>query len=198
MTLIPYLESSGEHKSKPTQHSVKQLQSFGIMPDVIVARCDRPVEPSILKKIALFCNVKEDCVIENLTLPVLYEAPIMLENAGLAEIAMRELGISDRQKKCDLSEWNEMLDRIKNSTGEVTVSLVGKYVKLHDSYLSIAEALRHAGWENGVRVNINWIDSESLTRVTAPKLLAGTDGTRRFWDPRYGRNDSGGGICKDQ
>ena len=146
------------------------------MPDVIVARCDRPVEPSILKKIALFCNVKEDCVIENLTLPVLYEAPIMLENAGLAEIAMRELGISDRQKKCDLSEWNEMLDRIKNSTGEVTVSLVGKYVKLHDSYLSIAEALRHAGWENGVRVNINWIDSESLTRVTAPKLLAGTDG----------------------
>jgi len=176
VTLIPYLESSGEHKSKPTQHSVKQLQSFGIMPDVIVARCDRPVEPSILKKIALFCNVKEDCVIENLTLPVLYEAPIMLENAGLAEIAMRELGISDRQKKCDLSEWNEMLDRIKNSTGEVTVSLVGKYVKLHDSYLSIAEALRHAGWENGVRVNINWIDSESLTRVTAPKLLAGTDG----------------------
>lgn len=176
VTLIPYLESSGEHKSKPTQHSVKQLQSFGIMPDVIVTRCDRPVEPSILKKIALFCNVKEDCVIENLTLPVLYEAPIMLENAGLAEIAMRELGISDRQKKCDLSEWNEMLDRIKNSTGEVTVSLVGKYVKLHDSYLSIAEALRHAGWENGVRVNINWIDSESLTRVTAPKLLAGTDG----------------------
>lgn len=176
VTLIPYLESSGEHKSKPTQHSVKQLQSFGIMPDVIVARCDRLVEPSILKKIALFCNVKEDCVIENLTLPVLYEAPIMLENAGLAEIAMRELGISDRQKKCDLSEWNEMLDRIKNSTGEVTVSLVGKYVKLHDSYLSIAEALRHAGWENGVRVNINWIDSESLTRVTAPKLLAGTDG----------------------
>ena len=176
VTLIPYLESSGEHKSKPTQHSVKQLQSFGIMPDVIVARCDRPVEPSILKKIALFCNVKEDCVIENLTLPVLYEAPIMLENAGLAEIAMRELGISDRQKKCDLSEWNEMLDRIKNSTGEVTVSLVGKYVKLHDSYLSIAEALRHAGWENGVRVNINWNDSESLTRVTAPKLLAGTDG----------------------
>lgn len=176
VTLIPYLESSGEHKSKPTQHSVKQLQSFGIMPDVIVARCDRPVEPSILKKIALFCNVKEDCVIENLTLPVLYEAPIMLENAGLAEIAMRELGISDRQKKCDLCEWNEMLDRIKNSTGEVTVSLVGKYVKLHDSYLSIAEALRHAGWENGVRVNINWIDSESLTRVTAPKLLAGTDG----------------------
>lgn len=176
VTLIPYLESSGEHKSKPTQHSVKQLQSFGIMPDVIVARCDRPVEPSILKKIALFCNVKEDCVIENLTLPVLYEAPVMLEHAGLAEIVMRELRIDAKAEDCDLTEWNEMLDRIKNSAGEVTVSLVGKYVKLHDSYLSIVEALRHAGWENGVEVRINWIDSESLTRVTAPKLLAGSAG----------------------
>lgn len=176
VTLIPYLESSGEHKSKPTQHSVKQLQSFGIMPDIIVTRCDRPVEPSILKKIALFCNVKEDCVIENLTLPVLYEAPIMLENAGLAKIALRELGIADTPKECDLTEWKEMLGRIKNSAGEVTVSLVGKYVKLHDSYLSIVEALRHGGWENGVKVFINWIDSESLTRMTAAKLLAGSDG----------------------
>lgn len=176
VTLIPYLESSGEHKSKPTQHSVKQLQSFGIMPDIIVARCDRPVEPSILKKIALFCNVKEDCVIENLTLPVLYEAPIMLENAGLAEIALRELGIRNTPEECDLTEWKEMLERVKNSGGEVTISLVGKYVKLHDSYLSIAEALRHGGWENGVKVSINWIDSESLTRMTASRLLSGSDG----------------------
>lgn len=176
VTLIPYLESSGEHKSKPTQHSVKQLQSFGIMPDIIVARCDRPVEPSILKKIALFCNVKEDCVIENRTLPVLYEAPVMLENAGLAKIALRELGLSQEQEKFDLSGWNEMLDRIRNSAGKVTISLVGKYVKLHDSYLSIVEALYHGGWENGVRVTIHWIDSEELTRVTAPKLLDGSDG----------------------
>lgn len=176
VTLIPYLESSGEHKSKPTQHSVKQLQSFGIMPDIIVTRCDRPVEPSILKKIALFCNVKEDCVIENLTLPVLYEAPMMLENAGLAKIALRELGILNTPQECDLTEWKEMLKRIKNSTGEVTISLVGKYVKLHDSYLSIVEALRHGGWENGVKVFINWVDSESLTRMTASKLLAGSDG----------------------
>lgn len=176
VTLIPYLESSGEHKSKPTQHSVKQLQSFGIMPDIIVTRCDRPVEPSILKKIALFCNVKEDCVIENQTLPVLYEAPIMLENAGLAKIALRELGLSGDQGECDLTGWNEMLDRIRNSTGEVAISLVGKYVKLHDSYLSIVEALYHGGWENGVRVRIHWIDSEELTKVTAPKLLNGSDG----------------------
>lgn len=100
VTLIPYLESSGEHKSKPTQHSVKQLQSFGIMPDIIVARCDRPVDdPSIFRKIALFCNVKEDCVIENLTLPVLYEAPIMLEEAGLAKIVLRELGQRESRRR---------------------------------------------------------------------------------------------------
>lgn len=176
VTLIPYLESSGEHKSKPTQHSVKQLQSFGIMPDVIVTRCDRPVEPSILKKIALFCNVKEDCVIENLTLPVLYEAPVMLEKAGLAKIVLRELGLSQAQEECELTEWNEMLQRIKNSTKEVTIALVGKYVKLHDSYLSIVEALRHGGWENRVKVKINWIDSEELTQETAAKLLSGADG----------------------
>lgn len=162
VTLIPYLESSGELKSKPTQHSVKQLQSFGIMPDIIVARCDRPIEASILKKLALFCNVKEDCVIENLTLPVLYEAPMMLERAGLADIALRELGIETTPKPCDLNDWKQMLNRIMSSTGEVTVSLVGKYVKLHDSYLSVAEALRHGGFENGVRVTINWVDSEEL------------------------------------
>lgn len=176
VTLIPYLESSGEHKSKPTQHSVKQLQSFGIMPDVIVARCDRPVEPSILKKIALFCNVKEDCVIENRTLPVLYEAPMMLEEAGLASIALRELDIKKTPLECDLSDWEQMLRRIKNSEKEVRIALVGKYIKLHDSYLSIVEALRHGGFENSVKVEIRWIDSEELTKETASALLFGCDG----------------------
>ena len=176
VTLIPYLESSGELKSKPTQHSVKQLQSFGIMPDIIVARCDRRVEPSILKKIALFCNVKEDCVIENRTLPVLYEAPIMLEDAGLAEIALRELGLEKEAKPCDLMEWKQMLRRIENSSREIKISLVGKYIKLHDSYLSIVEALYHGGWENGVRVQINWVDSETVTRESAPRVLGGSSG----------------------
>lgn len=176
VTLIPYLESSGELKSKPTQHSVKQLQSFGIMPDIIVARCDRPIEASILKKLALFCNVKEDCVIENLTLPVLYEAPMMLERAGLADIALRELGIETAPKPCDLNDWKQMLNRIMSSTGEVTVSLVGKYVKLHDSYLSVAEALRHGGFENGVRVTINWVDSEELDAENVKEKLGDSDG----------------------
>ena len=117
VTLVPYLKSSGEHKSKPTQHSVKELQSFGIMPDLIIMRCDEPVDESIRRKIALFCNVKEDCVIENLTLPILYQAPLMLEENGLAEIVCRELSIPC--PPCDLTEWKEMLKRIENSRGEV-------------------------------------------------------------------------------
>lgn len=173
VTLIPWLTSSGEHKSKPTQHSVKELQSFGIMPDVIVARCDRPVESSVLKKIALFCNVKEDCVIENRTLPVLYEAPVMLEKAGLARVALRELSLPDTP--CDLSEWIAMLDRVKSCRRMATIALVGKYVRLHDSYLSVAEALSHAGWENGVRVTIRWVDSDQEAAALREQLL-GADG----------------------
>lgn len=175
VTLIPYLESSKEHKSKPTQHSVKELQSFGITPDIIVARCSLPVEPSVLKKIALFCNVKEDCVIQNLTLPVLYEAPLMLEEAGLAEIAMRELSLMPKAP-CDLAEWKHMVERIKECRSEVRIALVGKYVQLHDSYLSVAEALSHGGWDNGVQVKIDWIDSERLTPENAAQILGEADG----------------------
>ena len=174
VTLIPYLESSGEHKSKPTQHSVKELQSFGIMPDVIVARVDQPVERSVLKKIALFCNVKEDCVIENRTLPVLYEAPVMLERAGLAKIVLRELSLPDSQP--DLGDWQAMLERIRDCQRTVRIALVGKYVKLHDSYLSVAEALRHGGFENGVQVSIDWVDSEQITPDTVQALLGEADG----------------------
>lgn len=174
VTLIPYLESSGEHKSKPTQHSVKELQSFGIMPDVIVARVDQPVERSVLKKIALFCNVKEDCVIENRTLPVLYEAPVMLERAGLAKIVLRELSLPDSQP--DLGDWQAMLERIRSCQRTVRIALVGKYVKLHDSYLSVAEALRHGGFENGVQVSIDWVDSEQITPDTVQALLGEADG----------------------
>lgn len=174
VTLIPYLESSGEHKSKPTQHSVKELQSFGIMPDVIVARVDQPVERSVLKKIALFCNVKEDCVIENRTLPVLYEAPVMLERAGLAKIVLRELSLPDSRP--DLGDWQAMLERIRSCQRTVRIALVGKYVKLHDSYLSVAEALRHGGFENGVQVSIDWVDSEQITPDTVQALLGEADG----------------------
>ena len=176
VTLVPYLESSGEHKSKPTQHSVKELQALGIMADVIVARSDRPIEPSVLRKIALFCNVQEDCVIENRNLPILYAVPMMLEEAGLARIALRELGLEEQAGPCDLSEWQEMLQRIQNARRKVRIALVGKYVKLHDSYLSVAEALRHGGWENGAEVELGWVDSACITRENAAAVLGEADG----------------------
>ncbi len=176
VTLIPYLESSGEHKSKPTQHSVKELQSFGIVPDIIVARCDKPVDAQTMRKIALFCNVKPDCVIENRTLPILYGAPVMLRDAGLDRIVLRELHLPGADVSCDLSHWEEMLSRIAACRQAVTIALVGKYVKLHDSYLSVMEALRHAGWENGVNVEIRWVDSEKVSRENAAQMLGGCDG----------------------
>lgn len=174
VTLVPYLKGSWEHKTKPTQHSVKELQSFGIMPDLIIARCDEPLGQGIREKIALFCNVKPDCVIENLTLPVLYQAPLMLEEQGLAEIVCRELSLACGP--CDLSEWNAMLESIHHASHTIRIALVGKYVQLHDAYLSVAEALRHAGYENGARVRIDWVDSEQLDNRTAPETLAGVDG----------------------
>lgn len=174
VTLVPYIKSSGEHKSKPTQHSVKELQSFGIMPDIIVTRSDEPISQSIRQKIALFCNVKPDCVIENVTLPVLYQAPIMLESNGLAEVVCRELGIPARD--FDLSEWSEMLRRIERCTKPVKIALVGKYVQLHDAYLSVAEALCHGGYENKAKVSIDWVDSEQLNRQNAAETLQKYDG----------------------
>ena len=170
VTLVPFLRGSDEHKSKPTQHSVKELQGMGVNPDIIILRCDEPLEESIFKKIAMFCNVKPDCVIENITLPVLYEAPIMLEKSNFSQIVCRELGIDAPQ--IDLREWNEMLDRIKNRTRSVTIGLVGKYVQLHDAYLSVAEALRHAGYALGTNVDIKWIDSETVTDQTVGGILS--------------------------
>lgn len=174
VTLVPYLASSGEHKSKPTQHSVRELQSFGISPDIIVARCDEPLEDAIRQKIALFCNVEADCVIENETLPVLYEVPMMLEKRRLAEIVCQKLGLSPGP--CDLRGWEAMLERIRTAKKPVEIALVGKYVKLHDAYLSVAEALRHGGYENGAEVNIRWIDSERVEEAGAPALLDGCAG----------------------
>ena len=134
VTLVPYLHGSEEHKTKPTQHSVKELQGMGIAPNIIVLRCDEPLEESIFRKISMFCNVKPDCVIQNMTLPVLYEAPIMLEKSKFSEIVCRELHIDAPQP--DLTEWNAMLESIRNRSRKVTIGLVGKYVQLHDAYLS--------------------------------------------------------------
>ena len=176
VTLIPYLESSGEHKSKPTQHSVKQLQSFGIMPDIIVARCDRPVDdPSIFRKIALFCNVKEDCVIENLTMPSLYQCPLMLHTGGLDEVVVKKLKLD--VPPADLTEWKQVVSRIATRSKTCSIALVGKYVKLHDAYLSVMESLYHAGFENDSQVEIRWVESEDLTdQAACREAFADVDG----------------------
>ena len=174
VTLVPFLRGSEEHKTKPTQHSVKELQGMGIAPDIIVLRCDEPLEPEIFRKIAMFCNVKPDCVIENRTLPSLYEAPLMLEERDFSLIVCRELGLWTRAP--ELGEWKAMVERIGSLSREVTIGLVGKYVQLHDAYLSVAEALRHAGWACGARVEIRWIDSETVTDETAETVLSGCDG----------------------
>ena len=174
VTLVPYLRASGEHKSKPTQHSVKELQGMGISPNIIVLRVDEKIEDeTIFAKIAHFCNVKPDCVIENRTLPVLYEAPLMLEEANLSGIVCRELGIDAPQ--ADLSAWREMVERIRHQNQSVTIGLVGKYVQLHDAYLSVAEALRHAGYALDARIDIRWIDSETLTEDNCGQIFAGLD-----------------------
>jgi len=175
VTLVPFLRGSDEHKSKPTQHSVKELQGMGIMPNIIILRCDEPLEAGIFRKIANFCNVKDDCVIENITLPVLYEAPLMLENSRFSAIVCRELGMEDVPEP-DLGAWRAMVEQIKHPTRRVTIGLVGKYIQLHDAYLSVAEALRHAGYALGARVEIAWIDSESVTRENAAEILRVCDG----------------------
>ena len=175
VTLVPYLKASGEHKSKPTQHSVKELQGMGITPNIIVLRVDEPItDETIFSKIAHFCNVKPDCVIENLTLPILYEAPLMLEEANLSGIVCRELGLSAPAP--DLSEWREMVARIRHQSKTVKIGLVGKYVQLHDAYLSVAEALRHAGYALDAKVEITWIDSEGLNEENIDGVLDGIQG----------------------
>lgn len=146
---------------------------MGITPNLIVLRCDEPLEDHIFKKIALFCSVKPDCVIENLTLPVLYEAPIMLKRNHFSEIVCRELGFDAPAP--GLRDWNEMLARLKACAKTVRIALVGKYVQLHDAYLSVAEALCHAGYAYGTKVELHWIGSEAVTADNAAAILAVCD-----------------------
>ena len=175
VTLVPYLKASGEHKSKPTQHSVKELQGLGIAPDIIVLRCDEHIEDrAIFAKIANFCNVKPDCVIENVTLPTLYSAPLMLEREGLARAVCRELGLEVPEP--ELGEWRAMAERIERRRGSVRIALVGKYVQLHDAYLSVIEALEHASFELGRKVDIKWVDSETVTPESAGEIFSDVDG----------------------
>ena len=174
VTLVPYISGSCEFKSKPTQHSVKELQGMGISPDIIVARVDEPMPEDIREKIAMFCNVKPECCIENLTLPVLYEAPMMLEKSNLSSIVCGILHLEPRE--IDLTEWEQMLDRIHARSKTVKIALCGKYVQLHDAYLSIAEALAHGGYETGAKVDIDWVDTEALTPENVEERLKDADG----------------------
>ena len=160
VVLVPYISGSDEYKSKPAQHSCKELQGMGIAPNVIVLRADGPVGSDIKRKISMFCNVRPDCVIENLTMPSLYECPLMLEAAGLTNVVARQLHL--QTPPTDLTEWKELISRIATRSRNCKVALVGKYVKLHDAYLSVMESLYHAGFENESKVEIKWVDSETL------------------------------------
>ena len=169
VTLVPYIAGSEELKSKPTQHSVKELQGLGIKPDIIMCRCDIPMTEDVKRKIALFCNVKSDCVMENSTVSVLYEVPLMLEKSNFSEIVCRELGI--KNTKCNIEEWTALVENIKAAKDEIKIGIIGKYVQLHDAYISVVESLKHAGYANGVNVTIEWIDSENITKDTVENLL---------------------------
>jgi len=174
VTLVPFLHGSNEHKSKPTQHSVKELQGMGIKPDIIVLRCNEPLEKSIFQKISLFCNVKEDCVIENRTMKSLYEAPLMLEQQNFSGVVCRELGLDTMP--ADLKEWKNMAEKINSLSRNVCIGLVGKYVQLHDAYLSVVEALTHAGFALNAHVEIKWIDSEELPDQDWQHILGSVQG----------------------
>ena len=174
VSLIVSIPGTGELKSKPTQHSAKELLSLGIQPDVIMCRSDAPIPKDVLDKISLFCNIPRDHAIPNLTADLLYEVPLMLEREGLADVVVRRLGLICHMP--DLTEWATMVHRAKHPTRTVTIALVGKYVGLHDAYLSVAEALTHGGIENQVKVDILWVDSETVTDENTAQLLAGADG----------------------
>ena len=175
VVLVPYISGSNEYKSKPAQHSCKELQGMGITPNVIVLRADGSVGADIKRKISMFCNVRPDCVIENLTLPSLYECPLMLEAAGLTDVVARQLHLETPAS--DLTEWKELISRIATRSRNCTIALVGKYVKLHDAYLSVMESLYHAGFETESKVDIRWVDSELLVdQERCSEELADVDG----------------------
>lgn len=176
VTLVPYLAASDELKSKPTQHSVKELLSIGIQPDIIVCRTEHPLTSDIKRKISLFCNVGEDCVIENNNCDILYAVPMMLKEQKMDEVVLRKLGIDAPNQ--DLSDWEHMLDALRNPTQTVKIAMVGKYVELHDSYISVNEALKHGGIETRSKVDIHWIDSESLEKedINLDEILGDVDG----------------------
>ena len=174
VTLIPYLKASGEMKTKPTQASVKELQGMGIQPDIIVCRSELPLDQSIRDKIALFCNVPSNRVLQNLDVEYLYEAPLAMEKEHLAQVACDCLHLECPNP--DLEDWKTMVEALRHPTREVDIALVGKYIQLHDAYISVVEALKHGGIASRATVNLHWIDSEQLNEENAEKLLGSMDG----------------------
>ncbi len=174
VTLVPYLSASHEQKTKPTQHSVKDLLSLGIQPDIIVCRSEIAISRELKSKIALFCNVPQECVIENLDLPLLYAVPLALEKEGLAEIVCRRFGFPSVEP--DLAAWRNMVDALENPKHQVKIAIVGKYAALRDSYLSIAESLVHGGAGNEANVQIKWVEADDVTELTAAEQLSDVDG----------------------
>ena len=178
VTLIPYLKASGEMKTKPTQGCVRELQSIGLRPDVLVCRSDYPLTQDIRDKLALFCNVRPDHVLQNLDASILYQVPLMMEDEHLAEVVLSDLGLPQREP--DLAQWRQMCDRWMHPKRRVDIALVGKYTKLHDAYLSVAEALRHAGVANDAHVEIHWIDSETITPENVGEILGDMSESIRY------------------
>ena len=160
VTLVPYISAAGELKTKPTQHSVKELRGIGIQPDIIVCRTEKEISRDMKDKLALFCDVDPDAIVENRTCSTIYEVPLMMQDEGLDSIVVRKLNLEDRP--ADMTEWKEMVHKILNPKKEITIALVGKYVALHDAYISVAEALGHAGIVEDTKVNIKWVDSEAV------------------------------------
>lgn len=175
LTLVPYLSATGELKTKPTQHSVKMLLETGVQPDILVLRTEHDIELSVRKKVALFCNVSLDSVIQSVNVPTIYDVPLKMLEEKLDITVLKKLGLAIKED-IDLSAWNGFLKRLKNPKSTVEIGLVGKYVELHDAYKSIAEALTHAGAENRCKVNINWIHSESIKADNVEEKLSHLNG----------------------
>ncbi|MBQ6380268.1 MAG: CTP synthase [Clostridia bacterium] len=174
VTLVPYIKASQELKTKPTQHSVKELLSMGIRPDILVCRTDYPIERELREKIAHFCNVDTDCVIENTDCSILYEVPMMMKAEGLDKVVIQKLGLHCAEP--DLSDWVAMLEKLKNLQQSCEIAIVGKYVALHDSYISVVEALKAGGMACGAKVNIRWVDSEDIEANGVEQELSGVNG----------------------
>lgn len=174
VTLVPYIKSAGELKTKPTQHSVKELREIGIQPDILVCRSEYPLSDGIKKKIALFCNISKEGVINAIDASSIYQVPLLLHNEGIDKIVLKKLNLPE--KSLDLSKWEDIVFRLNNPEGEVTIGVVGKYVDLKDAYISLNEALVHGGIHNKLKVNIKWIDAEDLEKMPPDKFFEDVDG----------------------